>query len=200
MPCHVLLMPQLHSATVVMTQSACTRPCIAMQLTKPQLLRPAGPLSYLICLIRALFELRSEVRSAGVHSKVISRGSCGAHSLGGCCNLGSSVALCRVVSCLDCSALPVRMALKWSCHLATLADPYGAMLHLLGPAQAARALPAWRLCSPPRCCPASAPIPYARPQNPPSPCTSFPPGARPGGAARPRPAPPLLPAAAGGPQ
>ncbi|KAI7843709.1 hypothetical protein COHA_002608 [Chlorella ohadii] len=29
-----------------------------------------GPLSYLICLIRALFELRSEVRSAGVHSKV----------------------------------------------------------------------------------------------------------------------------------
>lgn len=31
---------------------------------------PAGPLSYLICLIRALYELRAEVRSTGVHGKV----------------------------------------------------------------------------------------------------------------------------------
>lgn len=41
----------------------------------PLSLPPAGPLSYIICLVRALYELRSEVRATGVRGKVSRLGS-----------------------------------------------------------------------------------------------------------------------------
>lgn len=44
-------------------------------IAHPPILPPAGPLSYLICLIRALYELRSEVRATGVRGKVSRLGS-----------------------------------------------------------------------------------------------------------------------------